>query len=76
MLTGLFEEQARLRPDALALVCEDQEITYGELNARANRLARHLIAQGLGRGHLAGILLDRGPAFAIALLAVVKTGAG
>ncbi|WCD89402.1 Dimodular nonribosomal peptide synthase [Streptomyces xanthophaeus] len=76
VLTGLFEEQARLRPDALALVCEDQELTYGELNARANRLARHLAAQGLGRGHLAGILLDRGPAFAVAVLAVVKTGAG
>ncbi|MCX4696217.1 non-ribosomal peptide synthetase [Streptomyces sp. NBC_01408] len=75
-LADRFEEQARLRPDARALLFEDTELSYGELNARANRLARHLAAQGLGRGHLAGILLDRGIDFAVALLAVVKTGAG
>ncbi|WP_412076315.1 amino acid adenylation domain-containing protein [Streptomyces xanthophaeus] len=75
-LTDLFEEQARLRPDARAVVFADQELTYGELDARADRLARHLAAHGLGRGDLAGILLDRGTDFAVAVLAVVKTGAG
>ncbi|MFC6982580.1 non-ribosomal peptide synthetase [Streptomyces cirratus] len=75
-LTDRFEEQARLRPGARAVVFEGRELSYGELNERANRLARHLTEAGLGRGDLAGILLDRGIDFAIALLAVVKTGAG
>ncbi|MFJ6937906.1 amino acid adenylation domain-containing protein [Streptomyces sp. NPDC101132] len=75
-LGGLFERQARLRPEAAALVYEGRVVPYGELNARANRLAHHLRAQGLGRGDLAGVLLDRGIEFAVAVLAVVKTGAG
>ncbi|ATZ23716.1 Dimodular nonribosomal peptide synthase [Streptomyces lavendulae subsp. lavendulae] len=75
-LVERFEEQVRLRPTARALVFGGQELTYAELDARANRLAHHLAATGLGRGDLAGILLDRGPDFAVALLAVVKTGAG
>ncbi|MFD8143183.1 amino acid adenylation domain-containing protein [Streptomyces sp. NPDC059708] len=76
LLTARFEEQARLRPQAPALVFDAESVTYGELNARANRLARHLRSHGLGRGDLAGILLERGIPFAVALLAVVKTGAG
>ncbi|MFI8104831.1 condensation domain-containing protein, partial [Streptomyces sp. NPDC086023] len=75
-LGGLFERQARLRPGAAALVYEGEVVPYGELDARANRLARHLRAQGLGRGDLAGVLLDRGIEFAVAVLAVVKAGAG
>ncbi|MDH6543415.1 non-ribosomal peptide synthetase [Streptomyces sp. SPB4] len=75
-LVERFEEQVRLRPAARALVFGGQELTYAELDARANRLAHHLAATGLGRGDLAGILLDRGLDFAVALLAVVKTGAG
>ncbi|MEV7730479.1 condensation domain-containing protein, partial [Streptomyces sp. NPDC087917] len=75
-LVERFEEQARLHPDARAVVFGGQELTYGELDARANRLAHHLKANGLGRGDLAGILLDRGIDFTVALLAVVKTGAG
>ncbi|MER7763768.1 condensation domain-containing protein, partial [Streptomyces sp. NPDC097619] len=55
VLTARFEEQARLRPEAPALVYGDQTLTYGELNARANRLAHHLTARGLRRGDLAGI---------------------
>ncbi|MER5882968.1 amino acid adenylation domain-containing protein [Streptomyces sp. NPDC001941] len=76
VLTVRFEEQARLRPDAPALVFDQQTLTYGELNTRANQLAHHLRSHGLGRGDLAGILLERGIPFAIALLAVTKTGAG
>ncbi|MFD3680894.1 amino acid adenylation domain-containing protein [Streptomyces sp. NPDC058613] len=75
-LVDRFEEQVRLRPDARAVVFGDEELTYGELDSRANRLARHLAGHGLGRGDLAGVLLDRGTDFAVALLAVVKTGAG
>ncbi|MFD0431522.1 AMP-binding protein [Streptomyces zhihengii] len=51
-------------------------MSYAELNASANRLARHLRSQGLGRGDLAGVLLERGADFATAVVAVVKTGAG
>ncbi|MGW6970718.1 amino acid adenylation domain-containing protein [Streptomyces sp. NPDC054952] len=75
-LPDRFEEQARLRPGAPAVLFGGRELTYGELNTRANRLAHHLTTQGLGRGDLAGILLDRGLDFAVAVLAVVKTGAG
>ncbi|MFI5621819.1 amino acid adenylation domain-containing protein, partial [Streptomyces sp. NPDC051567] len=65
-----------LRPDARALAFHDETLTYGELNTRANQLAHHLAAQGLRRGTLAGILLDRGTHFATAVLATIKTGAG
>ncbi|MFI5865411.1 amino acid adenylation domain-containing protein [Streptomyces sp. NPDC051546] len=75
-LVDRFEEQVRTRPGARALVFGDEELTYGELDARANRLAHHLAEHGLERGDLAGILLDRGTEFAVALLAVLKTGAG
>nr|WP_261994072.1 amino acid adenylation domain-containing protein [Streptomyces sp. t39] len=75
-LVELFEEQARAHPARTALVDTAGEITYAELNAAANRLARGLRARGLGRGALAGVLLERGIPFVTALLAVLKTGAG
>ncbi|GAA2736253.1 amino acid adenylation domain-containing protein [Actinocorallia aurantiaca] len=74
-LPELLETRAREHRDAVALVCGAERLTYGELNGRANRLARHLVARGVGRGGLAGVLLERGIDFAVALLAVVKTGA-
>ncbi|RSS53665.1 condensation domain-containing protein, partial [Streptomyces sp. WAC06614] len=76
VLTARFEEQVRLRPEAPALVFGPTTLSYAELDRRANRLAHHLREQGLGRGDLAGILLDRGIDFAVSLLAVTKTGAG
>ncbi|PBC75691.1 amino acid adenylation domain-containing protein [Streptomyces sp. TLI_235] len=72
---GLFEEQAVRAPDAPALVCGDVRLTYGELDARANRLARHLAALGLGPGRFAAVALGRGTELITALLAVLKTGA-
>ncbi|MFD8155730.1 condensation domain-containing protein, partial [Streptomyces sp. NPDC059720] len=66
VLTTGFEEQVRSRPDAPAVVFGDASLSYGELNSRANRLARHVRAQGLGRGDLAGVLLERGLDFAVA----------
>ena len=50
-------------------------LTYHELDAAANRLARHLSATGVRRGDLVGVLLERGLDFAVAVIAVVKTGA-
>ncbi|MFF5284362.1 amino acid adenylation domain-containing protein, partial [Streptomyces sp. NPDC013171] len=74
-LVERFEEQAERFPDGVALIDETGEVTYAELNAAANRWARHLRSRGLGRGDMAGILFERGTRFATALLAVLKTGA-
>ncbi|WP_139131421.1 non-ribosomal peptide synthetase, partial [Streptomyces griseus] len=75
-LAELFEAQVARSPEAVALIDGDRRITYAELNASANRWAHHLRAQGLGRGDLAGVLLERGATFATAVIAVVKAGAG
>ncbi|MFJ7961445.1 amino acid adenylation domain-containing protein, partial [Streptomyces sp. NPDC096319] len=74
-LVERFEQQAALHPDGVALIDEAGEVTYAELNAAANRWARHLRSRGLGRGDMAGVLFERGTRFATALLAVLKTGA-
>ncbi|MFF7443578.1 amino acid adenylation domain-containing protein [Streptomyces sp. NPDC008122] len=75
-LVERFEEQVALRPEKTALLDGDREVSYAELNAMANRWAHHLRAHGLGRGDMAGVLLERGVEFAAALIAVVKAGAG
>ncbi|MGZ2362308.1 condensation domain-containing protein, partial [Streptomyces sp. 372A] len=75
-LVQRFEEQVARVPNAVALIDGEQRISYAELNATANRWARELRAHGLGRGDLAGILLERDATFATALIAVLKTGAG
>ncbi|WP_405762549.1 amino acid adenylation domain-containing protein [Streptomyces sp. NBC_01420] len=75
-LVARFEDQVTRTPEAVALIDGEQRITYAELNATANRWARKLRSQGLGRGDLAGILLERNATFAAALIAVLKTGAG
>ncbi|MEU6641188.1 amino acid adenylation domain-containing protein [Saccharomonospora sp. NPDC046836] len=70
-----FERQAARTPDAVAVVCEDQQLSYAELNARANRLARALRARGVGSTDVVGVELSRSVDLAVALLAVLKTGA-
>ncbi|MEU0126294.1 AMP-binding protein, partial [Streptomyces albidoflavus] len=72
---AVFEERVRVAPDRVALVQGDEEITYGRLNAGANRLARHLLSRGVRRGDIVGVYLERGPALITALLAVLKSGA-
>ncbi|MFD0278854.1 amino acid adenylation domain-containing protein [Kitasatospora sp. NPDC127111] len=73
-LHGRFEEQARRSPDAVAVRCGARELTYGGLDERANRLARHLVAQGLEPGDRAAVALGRGTEVFVALLAVLKAG--
>lgn len=73
-LHGLFEEQARRRPDAPALLFGDEQVDYATLNARSNRLAHHLRSLGVGPGSLVGILLERSVEMVVAMLAVLKAG--
>jgi amino acid adenylation domain-containing protein len=74
-LPELFEQQVRKTPDAVALVFEDTTLTYAELNARANRLAHHLIADGIGPEQIVAIALPRSLDMVVALLGVLKSGA-
>ncbi|MGW2715778.1 AMP-binding protein, partial [Streptomyces sp. NPDC001356] len=71
----LVEECAALRPDATAVRSAGGDLTYRELNARANRLARHLRSRGAGPGAAVAVCLERGPEQITALLAVLKSGA-
>ncbi|MBW8873668.1 MAG: amino acid adenylation domain-containing protein [Acidobacteria bacterium] len=73
-LHELFEAQVTRTPDRIAVACDGREVTYAELNARANRLARHLRTQGVETDGLVGICLERSPEMVVALLAVLKAG--
>ncbi|MGF6293123.1 amino acid adenylation domain-containing protein [Paraburkholderia youngii] len=70
----LFEAQVRRAPEAVALVHEGGELGYGELNARANRLAHHLIALGVRPDQPVGICVERSAAMVVGLLAILKAG--
>ncbi|HWM03467.1 MAG TPA: condensation domain-containing protein, partial [Actinophytocola sp.] len=75
-LTEVFAEQVRRAPDAVAVTCAGESLTYAELNARANRLAHRLLAMGAGPERLVGVSLDRSVDLVVALLGVLKAGAG
>jgi len=70
----LFAEQVRRTPDAIALSCASQELTYRELEARANQLAHYLQQLGVGTGVLVSIYCDRSVEMLVALLGVLKAG--
>ncbi|MBB4233457.1 non-ribosomal peptide synthetase component F, partial [Rhizobium mongolense] len=71
---ALFEAQVRRAPDAVAVVHENEELSYGELNADANRLAHHLIGLGVRPDQPVAICLERSPAMVVGLLAILKAG--
>jgi amino acid adenylation domain-containing protein len=73
-LHDLFEERALEDPDAVALRCDGAGLTYGELDARANRLAARLRALGISPEVLVGIAAEEGPERVVAVLAVFKAG--
>jgi len=70
-----FEACAAAEPDRPAVRCRDDVATYRDLNARANRLARHLADRGIGAGDVVALLLDRSVDLVAAMLAVQKAGA-
>jgi amino acid adenylation domain-containing protein len=70
-----FEAQVERTPEAAAQTCGGRTLTYRQLNARANRIARALVARGGARGSLVGVCLQRGEHLLPALLGVLKAGA-
>ncbi|MBD2305375.1 LLM class flavin-dependent oxidoreductase [Chroococcidiopsis sp. FACHB-1243] len=70
----LFEQQVTLNPDAIAVAFEEQQLTYGELNAKANQLARYLQQQGVGPDILVGLHVERSLLMMVALLGIHKAG--
>ncbi|WP_198676439.1 non-ribosomal peptide synthetase [Kribbella monticola] len=74
-LADLFEAQVRRTPTAIALRYHGTEVTYAQLNRRANKLAHHLISEGVGPEKVVGLALRRSIDLLVAMYAVVKTGA-
>ena len=72
----LFEARADAEPDAVAASFGDEQLTYAELDRRANQLARRLRAEGVGPGSLVGICLEHSLEELVAVLGVLKSGAG
>lgn len=74
LIHELFEEQAERAPNAIAVVHEHQSLTYAELNAKANQLARYLLNQGVGPDQLVGVCVGRSLEMVVGLLGILKAG--
>ncbi|MEW6734362.1 MAG: amino acid adenylation domain-containing protein [Acidobacteriota bacterium] len=74
-LARLFEQQVDRTPETIAVVYASEQLTYQELNQRANQLAHYLKQMGIGREALVGVCLERSLEMVIGLLAILKTGA-
>ncbi|MES2295468.1 MAG: amino acid adenylation domain-containing protein [Pseudomonadota bacterium] len=72
---AMFETQAAQTPDATAIVWQEQHISFAQLNTRANVLAHHLRARGVGPDMLVGVCIDRSLDMVVGLLAILKAGA-
>ena len=72
----MFGAQAARAPDAIACEFEGRALTYGELNAKANQLARVLRSTGVGRGDLVGLSVERSERMIIGLVGILRSGAG
>ena len=74
-LVSLFDAQVERTPDAVALVFEQEELSYRELQERANRIARRLIADGVGPGDHVALAIRRSTELVVAMYAVLQAGA-
>lgn len=70
----LFEAQAERAPASIALICEDQKLSYHELNQRANQLAQYLQKRGVGPEVRVGLCMDRSIEMVVSLLGILKAG--
>ncbi|WP_213781832.1 non-ribosomal peptide synthetase, partial [Caballeronia sp. dw_276] len=73
-LHALFEEQVERTPEAMAVVCGEEQVSFAQLNARANRLAHHLRALGVGPDVLVGLCVGRSVEMVVGLLGICKAG--
>ncbi len=74
LLHELFADQAALTPDAVAVIHDQQQLTYRELDRRSNRLAHHLQSLGVGPEIIVGLCVERSPEMIVAMLAILKAG--
>jgi amino acid adenylation domain-containing protein/non-ribosomal peptide synthase protein (TIGR01720 family) len=74
LIHQVLEDHAVRTPNAVAVSFEDQQVTYAELNRRANQLARHLRARGVGPEVLVGICMERSPEMLVAVIGTLKAG--
>lgn len=70
----LFEAQVEQTPEAVAVAIKGERLTYGELNRRANQLAHHLMARGIGPEVRVGLCIERSPEMVVGLLGILKSG--
>ncbi|GGR77885.1 hypothetical protein GCM10010252_15670 [Streptomyces aureoverticillatus] len=75
LATDVFQARAAETPDKAAVVLREQEVSYADLDARANRLARHLVELGAGPERAVAVMLPRTPDLIVAALAAIKAGA-
>jgi len=71
---SLFEAQVENHPERVAVVCGSEELTYAELNLRANRIAKHLLSLGVSPDSFVAVFMKRSPALIISILGVLKAG--
>ena len=71
----LFEKQVEKTPEKIAIICNKEELTYKELNEKANMLARKMLEKGVKQTDIIGIMINRSPEMIIGLIAILKCGA-
>ncbi len=73
-ISRLIEDQAAIRPNAIAISSQNQSLTYTELNEKASALARHLRSQGVGRNQVVGMCIGSSPEMIVGALAILRAG--
>ncbi len=73
-LTSLLEKQAKETPENIALVYNETELSYEQLNERANQLAHYLRAKGVSKGSIVGLMIDRSVEMIIGMIGILKAG--